>query len=768
MTTIEPAHDMITESTVDQPDRRSGHIGRITALTMTAGAVTALIFALVVFSGGTEPVITGTVLLAFAASWALFATLAERRTDQPQRWARVPAAVMAVLGIACLALRPTDAQMRVAGWVWPLGLVALAGWMIVQSRRSLRSWSRRGVLYPIFGLMIVGGIGAAYETVREARDEATYAAPGDLVDVGGRRLHINCTGTGAPTVVLEAGLGEPSTVMAGWIAPAVSPSTRVCVYDRAGKGWSDPAPEGADPLAVVTDLHTLLERHGETGPFVLAGHSSGGVYVQAYAATYPDDVAGLVLIDSQPRTALTDLPGYSGDYEALRKASGIAQPAARFGLIRIVSNMSSAGLPEPVRAQARAFGSTAGQARSMRDELVALPVVMERAQSLTTLGDKPVAIVTAEQDAMDGWLPLQAELTRLSTTSSHRSVPDATHSSLVEDEHDATSASRAILDVVQSVRTRSTHDATKASRAIVDVVQSVRTHSTLDATNASRAILDVVQSVRTNSTLDAPAGAGQGSTPVARPTKPTDELVDVDGARLHVRCSGSGAVTAVLIAGFETSGDIWDAVAPTVAQQTRVCIYDRYGTGSSDPAPASQTFVSQADDLRAALISLGEGGPYLVVGHSFGGSEAVTFAAQYRDEVMGLLLVDASPANWPTVICAVPNDGTPAATGYQQMCTTISTPANNVEHLDGLAAFDEVAKIETVGDLPMIVMTATQHPWGLGDAENARLNDAWETGQGNWLSLSSSARLVPVDNTGHNIQVDQPGAVVEQIQQLLR
>jgi pimeloyl-ACP methyl ester carboxylesterase len=744
MRTIEPAQDMISESVFDQPDRRSGHIGRITALTMAAGAVTALIFAFVVFGGGTEPVITGTVLLAFAASWSLFATLAERRTDQPQRWARVPAAVMAVLGIACLALRPTDAQMRVAGWVWPLGLVALAGWMIVQSRRSLRSWSRRGVLFPIFGLMIVGGIGAAYETVREAQDEATYAAPGDLVDVGGHRLHINCTGTGAPTVVLEAGLGEPSTVMAGWIAPAVSPATRVCLYDRAGKGWSDPA-DGADPLAVVTDLHTLLERHRETGPFVLAGHSSGGVYVQAYAATYPDEVAGLVLIDSQPRTALTDLPGYAGDYEALRTASGIAQPAARFGLMRIVSDMSSAGLPGPVRAQERAFASTAGQARSMRDELVALPVVMQRAQSLTTLGDKPVAIVTAEQDAMDGWLPLQAELTHLSTTTSHRSVPDATHSSLVEDEHDATNASRAILDVVQSVRTPSTNDAANTTRAILDL-----------------------QPARTQTTPNAPAQAGQGPTPVARPTTPTDELVEVNGARLHVRCSGSGTETAVLIAGFETSGDIWDAVAPTVAQQTRVCTYDRYGTGSSDPAPSSQTFASQADDLHTALASLGETGPYLVVGHSFGGSEAVTFAAQHRDEVSGLLLVDASPANWPTVICAVPNDGTSAATGYQQMCTTISTPANNVEHLDGLAAFDEVAKIDTIGDLPMIVMTATQHPWGLGDAENARLDDGWETGQGSWLALSSSARLVPVDNTGHNIQVDQPGAVIEQIHQLLR
>ena len=454
MKTIAPTHAPDNGADLDHADRRSGHIGRITALTMAAGGVAALLLALVVCRGATEPVITGTVLLAFAASLASYAALARRRTTQPQQWARVPAAVMTLAGLALLALQPTDTQLDAVSWVWPLGLVGLAAWMVAQSRRSLHSWSRRAVLYPIVGLMIVGGLGAAYETVREAQDRDSYAAPGDLVDVGGHRLHIDCIGTGSPTVVLEAGLGEPSTIMAGWIAPAVAMDTRVCVYDRAGKGWSDPAPEGADPLAVVTDLHTVLERHGETGPFVLAGHSSGGVYVQAYAATYPNDVAGLVLLDSQPRTALTDLPGYSDDYAALRMASGIAQPGARFGLMRLASATAGGSLPDSVRAQERAFGSTAGQARSMRDELAALPTVMERAQTLTTVGDKPVAIVTAEQDAMEGWLPLQAELTRLSTNSSQLSVPDASHTSLVEDEQDAAKASDVILTVVQSVRER--------------------------------------------------------------------------------------------------------------------------------------------------------------------------------------------------------------------------------------------------------------------------------------------------------------------------
>jgi pimeloyl-ACP methyl ester carboxylesterase len=360
----------------------------------------------------------------------------------------------------------------------------------------------------------------------------------------------------------------------------------------------------------------------------------------------------------------------------------------------------------------------------MRDELAVLPVVMERAQALAKLGDKPVAIVTAEQDAMEGWLPLQAALTELSTNSSQRSSPDASHTSLVEDEQDSVHASQAIIDVVQAVRSRSM--------------------------------------------LDAPTSSDQAPAAVTRPTAPVDELVTVDGARMHIRCSGSGSVTAVLVAGFETSSDIWNAVAPAISQETRVCSSDRYGTGSSDPAPRSQTFASQADDLHTVLASIGETGPYLVVGHSFGGPEAVMFADTYRSEVMGLVLVDASPATWPTAICAVPDDGTPAAAGYLHLCKNISTPSNNAENLDGVAAFDEVVDIGSLGDLPMVVMTATHHPWGLTDLANARLDDAWTAGQDHWLSMSSSARLVPVENTGHNIQIDQPAAVIEQIRQLLR
>ncbi len=718
MTTIEEAHDT---SATDPPTSRRGHIGRLTAFSMTAGAATALILTLGPFGGTTEPVITGVALLAFAASWALLATLSARRTDQPQRWAWVPALLMAAGGLLSLAVRPGIDSMRVAGWVWPIALVALAVWMVVQARRSMRSWARRVVLYPIFALMVAGGLGAAYETVRETQDRSTHVMPGELVDVGGHRLHIDCTGTGSPTVVLEAGLGASSPIMAGWIAPAVAPTTRVCVYDRAGKGWSDPAPEGQDGVAVVSDLHTLLERHGETGPFVIAGHSSGGVYGQAFAATYPDEIAGLVLIDSQPASALTRLPGYDQMYSWLRRASGIGPSVSRFGLMRLVITATAGSLPEPQRSEEDAFESSADQARSTREELEALPAAMERARGLTTLGDKPVAVVTAEKEAQKGWLPLQDEMTALSTNSVHHVIHDATHSSLVEDQTDAGNSSGAILDVVAAVRTHA-----------------------------------------------AVAPATQGAlTPVARPSRPVDVLVAVRGAQMHVRCVGNGEATVLLISGFETSGEIWGSVMPAVSERSRVCTYDRFGTGTSGPPPETQTFASQADDLRDALRSMNEPGPFVVVGHSFGGSQAVTFSAAYPDDVRGLVLLDASPTTWQSASCAVPDDGSPSAQGFRQVCAMTSSPANNAEHLDGPAAFGQVATIDSLGSVPMIVITAAAHPWGLGPEQHDRLDEVWHAGQAHWVSLSSSARFMSVEGTGHNIQVDRPDVVIQQIGELL-
>jgi pimeloyl-ACP methyl ester carboxylesterase len=428
-----------------------GHIGRIGAASMSAGLILALVLTIFVFGGATEPIISGSVLLAFALGWTMLAWLSSRRTDQPQEWAYVPAIFMGVLGLAHVVFRPSDGVLRAFGWVWPIAAAGLAVWMIIQSRRSLHSWSRRVIIYPVLALLLLAAMGGGYETIREAMDESAYSMPGQLIDVGGYKLHISCTGSGSPTVILEAGLGQPAAMMSGWIQPGVATETQVCVYDRAGMGWSEPAETPRDGVAIATDLHTLLSRAQIDGPYVLAGHSSGGVYVQVFAAQYPDEVAGMVLLDSQPPDAIANLPGYAGEYDGIRRLTALFPSVARLGVGRLAYPSASAGLPPEAWAEARALLCTAAHNRGYRDDAVGLKAALTQAQALTSLGDKPLIVVTAVEDAHAGWLPLQEEMAGLSTNSVQRVIQDASHASLIEDESDSANAIDAILDVVAAV-----------------------------------------------------------------------------------------------------------------------------------------------------------------------------------------------------------------------------------------------------------------------------------------------------------------------------
>lgn len=121
---------------------------------------------------------------------------------------------------------------------------------------------------------------------------------GKFVDVNGYRLFINCTGEGSPTVILDAGLGGSSGMDWNLVQPEASKITRVCSYDRAGRGYSEKGPEPRTSELIVTELHTLLNNAGIQGPYVLAGYSFGGMNMRLYASRYPNDVVGMVLVDS--------------------------------------------------------------------------------------------------------------------------------------------------------------------------------------------------------------------------------------------------------------------------------------------------------------------------------------------------------------------------------------------------------------------------------------------------------------------------------------
>src|SRR4028119_2508178 len=146
-------------------------------------------------------------------------------------------------------------------------------------------------------LLALAVAGAIYQAIVTELAERAYPPPGQMIDVGGHRLHINCAGRGGPTVVLDAGSGGSS---AQWVRVQreVSGTTRVCAYDRAGMGWSEMGPDPRDAKQITGELHTLLGKAGIEGPYVLVGHSFGGMYMQTYAARYPDEVAGVGLVDS--------------------------------------------------------------------------------------------------------------------------------------------------------------------------------------------------------------------------------------------------------------------------------------------------------------------------------------------------------------------------------------------------------------------------------------------------------------------------------------
>ena len=345
-----------TTTRPDRPDPRPrGHIGWIVAGSLASGLVAAFLLVAAPFIPAGESAVTGAVLCGFALGWAMLTVLSVRFTDQPQRWAAAPAVFMGVGGLLLIGFG--SSVREVFNWVWPPAVLALAIWMMVRARRQLRSRSGRWLIYPVFAMLALASLGGGYETVREALDANAYPMPGQLIDVGGHRLHLHCTGSGSPTVVLEPGGGEMSSNL-GWIAPAVARDSRVCVYDRAGRGWSEPAATAQDATQIAIDLHTLLQRGHVPGPYVLAGHSFGGLYVLTFAARFPDEVAGMVLVDSTaPRSAAQPgaaSPDDGGSYDVLGRVSALMSVPARFGLARLYGQFAYGSLPPRSRDEVRA------------------------------------------------------------------------------------------------------------------------------------------------------------------------------------------------------------------------------------------------------------------------------------------------------------------------------------------------------------------------------------------------------------------------------
>jgi pimeloyl-ACP methyl ester carboxylesterase len=308
------------------------------------------------------------------------------------------------------------------------------------------------VLSVIAGLALAG---AGYEAIAARGDAQAYPAPGQLVDVGGYSLHIQCAGTGVPTVVLDAGLGGTSL---DWnlVQPQMGQTTRVCAYDRAGMGWSDSGPAPRTPTQIAGELYTLLSNAGIAGPYLLVGHSLAGKNVRIFALQHPDEVAGMVLVDA--RSEYVDEHSSPAEAQAFRRASAaqgnLYGLARRLGLVRLFG-ATLAGMPKmPAETRLEMALFASGQ----RGLDATFAEALERAtddgqlQAAPTLGDLPLIVLAAGQsmEQIPSWPEAQRRQAALSTNGRLIVVEGSGHAIQAEQPALVIDAVRQVIDQARS------------------------------------------------------------------------------------------------------------------------------------------------------------------------------------------------------------------------------------------------------------------------------------------------------------------------------
>ena len=325
----------------------------------------------------------------------------------------------------------------------------------MKPRRLLR---RLG--YAMAGLvslfLVLACAGALWQAIASHRDLRQNPPPGRLVDVGGYRMHINSTGEGSPTVILDSGLSDSSL---SWykVQPEVARFVRVVSYDRAGLGWSDPSPQPRNSRVFAEELHTLLHNAGIPAPFVLVGHSMGGYDVRMFASLYRPEVAGMVLVDASHPDLSSRAPGMRENFLLWRNYLVQRQRLMPFGIPRLMG-WCDAGTPQPAL---RAVECRSSRYEETLAELDSFATSGDQVRPTGSLGDMPLAVLTEDpdqvysRDMLPAFLECQDDLARLSTRATHVVAKGSGHQ-IQKERPDLVIA--AIRQVVEQVRSLSSSD----------------------------------------------------------------------------------------------------------------------------------------------------------------------------------------------------------------------------------------------------------------------------------------------------------------------
>jgi pimeloyl-ACP methyl ester carboxylesterase len=296
------------------------------------------------------------------------------------------------------------------------------------------------------GALIVAAVmisvGAVYESVSESNDARAYPPPGKLVDVGGYRLHINCTGAGSPTVVIETGWGDSSSSW-GWVQPAVAKTTRVCTYDRAGVGWSEVSPEPRTAREFAKELHTLLANANEHSPYVLVGHSLGGYTMRVFAHDYSAQVVGLVFVDPQ-NISITNV--VAPNPAPKPGTNSFPMLMARIGIVRLLAVPlgSVQDLPEKDKQADTANAVSPRSVQTFLDEGMGMSEGVAQARAVKSLGKLPIIVLSRGKEMDIESAASQARYLKLSTNSLHLVADQSDHRIMIEQP-------KAVVDAINNM-----------------------------------------------------------------------------------------------------------------------------------------------------------------------------------------------------------------------------------------------------------------------------------------------------------------------------
>jgi pimeloyl-ACP methyl ester carboxylesterase len=291
---------------------------------------------------------------------------------------------------------------------------------------SLLSWT-------LFLLAVVTSIFLTAAKRAKARLKTQYPPIGQMIDIGGYRLHTHVEGEGTPTVILDAGAGG---IGLSWelVRPAIAKVTRVVTYDRAGLGWSDPSPYPRDASTMALELHTMLVNANVSGPYILVGHSLGGPVARHFAAKYPNEVAGLVMVDSAheqqmkyfPQAMVRMVNSMKGMLGIMKLISKLGIFALKPGLVQIGENGKLSS--ELVTQMQGVMAASDCHLETMLAE--SENIFAAQVQPVATLGDLPLTVISHGQHDTNAvppslgqqvrdeyeaaWQTLQAEITSLS------------------------------------------------------------------------------------------------------------------------------------------------------------------------------------------------------------------------------------------------------------------------------------------------------------------------------------------------------------------